>query len=60
MNVFTKQKQTHRHRAWTRSCRGEKGGLGLQSQKMQAITHRMNKQASPAVQHMQPFSTSIP
>ena len=27
MNIFTKQKQTHRHREQTCSCQGE-GGLG--------------------------------
>lgn len=40
--TYLQSRNRLRHRAWTRGCRGEKGRLGLQSQKMQAITHRMN------------------
>lgn len=44
--TYLQSRDRLRHRAWTRGCRGEKGGLGLQSQKMQAITHRMNNNES--------------
>ena len=44
MNLFTKQKQTHRHREQTCSCQGEKGAkgeLGVWDQQTQTITYRM-------------------
>ena len=60
MNLFTKQKQTHRHREQTCGCQGAGGreGLGERDQQMQTIICRMDKQQGPTVQHRELYSIS--
>ena len=62
MNLFTKQKQTHRHREQTCGCQGGGGwgrdALGVWGWQMQTITNRMNKQQGPTVKHRELYSIS--
>ena len=55
MNLSMKQKQTHRHREQTCGCQKgvwwRRDGLGVSSQQMQTIIHRMDKQQGPTVEH---------
>ena len=47
MNLFTKQKHTHRHRKQTYGYQGgqwRKDGLGVWDYQMQTIIYRMDKQ----------------
>ena len=54
VNLFTKQKQTHRHRE-TCGCQGggaqRRDGLGIWDQLMQTIIYRLDKQQGPTVKH---------
>ena len=49
MNLFTKQKQTHREQ--TCDCQGGRGGeqdgLGVRGWQMQTVTFSMDKQGGP-------------
>ena len=60
MNLFTKQKQSHRHRKQTCGCQGGGGwgrdGVGVWGQQMQTIIYRMNTQQGPTVQHRELYS----
>ena len=59
MNLFTKQKQTHRHKEQTWGCLGgqwRRDGLGVWDQQMQTITNRMDKQQGPTVQQRELYS----
>ena len=62
MNLYTKQKQTHRHREQTCGCQGGKGvredRLGDQGQQRQTITQRMDKEQGPTVWHRELYSLS--
>ena len=53
MNLYTKQKQTHRHREQTYGCQGGgvwgREGLGVWDQQMQTTIYRMEKQQGPIV-----------
>ena len=53
MNLSVKQNQTHRHRAQTCSCQGERGwgrdGRGVWDWQIQTIIYRMDKQQGPTV-----------
>ena len=55
MNLFTKQKQTHRLRKQTYGYQKGKGmgerQTGVWDQQIQTITYRMDKQQGPTVQH---------
>ena len=54
MNLFMKQKQTHRHREQTCGCQGGgiwgRDGLGVWDQQIQTTTYRMDKQQGPTAQ----------
>ena len=51
MNLYTKQKQTHRHRKQTYGYRRGKGGeLGVQDEHTHT-TFKIDKQHRPTVQH---------
>ena len=61
MNLFTKQKQTHRHRKQTYGYqRGEerKDKLGVRDQQIQTTIYKINKQQGPTVQHGELYSIS--
>ena len=62
MNLFTEQKQTHRHREQTCGCqqggRSEWDGPGVWGQQGQTITFRMDKQQGPTVQHRDLYPVS--
>ena len=56
MNLFTKQKQTHRCKKKTPMVtKGERGGgrdkLGVWDQQIQIIIYKVDKQQGPTVQH---------
>ena len=61
MNLFTKQKQTHRHRKQTYGYqRGKVGGnkLGVWDQQIQTTIYKIEKQQGPTVQHRELYSIS--
>ena len=60
MNLFTKQKQSHRGRKQPYGFQGGKGRdkLGDWDWSMQTITFRMDKQQGPNVQHWEMYSVS--
>ena len=53
MNLFTKQKQTHRHRKqiyyYQEEMGWERDKLGVWDQQIQAITHKIFEQQDPTV-----------
>ena len=54
MNLYTKQKQTHRHRKQTYGYQRGKGGrdkLGVRDQQIQTTIHEIDKQQGFAVEH---------
>ena len=55
MILFTKQKQTHRHRKQTYGYQRGKGvgrdKLGVWEQQIQATIYKIHKQQGPTVQH---------
>ena len=56
MNLYTKQKQTHRHRKQTYGYRRGKGGeLGVQDEHTHT-TFKIDKQHRPTVQHRELYS----
>ena len=63
MNLFTKKKQTHRHReqiyGHQRGKEGERDKLGVWGQQMQTITFRMDTQQGPTVEHRELYSISF-
>ena len=61
MNLFTEQKETHRHRKQTygyQSRKGKEDKLGVWDQQTQTIIYRMDKQQGPIVQHRELYSIS--
>ena len=61
MNLFTKQKQTHRHRNQIYGYQREKGArdkLGVWDQQIQTTTYKKDKQQGPTVYHMELYSIS--
>ena len=59
MNLFTKQKQTHRHRKQTYGYqRGNMGG-GINQEfwnNIYTLVYKVDKQQGPTVQHREPYS----
>ena len=57
MNLFAKQKQTHRHRKQTYGYQKGKGvgrdKLGSWDQQIQTTICKIDKQQGPTVQHME-------
>ena len=53
MNLFTKRKQTHRHKKQTYGyLRGKDGNKpGVQDQQIQTTIYKIDKQQGPTVQH---------
>ena len=62
MNLFTKQKQTHRHRKQTYGYQGGKGvredKLGVRDQQIQTTIFKIDKQQRPTIQHKELYSIS--
>ena len=61
MNLFTKQKQAHRHRKQTYGYQrgeGERDKLGVWDQQIQNTIYKIAKQQGPTVQHREPYSIS--
>ena len=61
MNLFTKQKQTHRRRKQTYGYQRGKAGsdkLELWDQQIQSTIYKIDKQQDPTVQHMELYSIS--
>ena len=58
MNLFTKQKQTHRHRKQTYGYKRERDKLGVWDQQIQTTIYKIDKQQGPAVQHRELYSIS--
>ena len=59
MNLYTKQKQTHRHRKQTYGYQRVKWGrdkLGVWDQQIQITIYRTDKQQGPTVQHRELYS----
>ena len=60
MNLFTKQKQTHRHRKQTYGYQwGKMGGgdkLGVWDQQIHTTIYKIDKQEGPTVQHRELYS----
>ena len=61
MNLFRRQKQTHRHREQTllpRRRGWRRHGFRVWDKQMQAIIYRMDKPQGPTVEHRELHSTS--
>ena len=63
MNLFTEQKQTHRHRKQTWSPKGIAGvgwrhKLGVWDEHIHSTTYKMGKQQGPTVQNRDLYSIS--
>ena len=62
MNLFTKQKQTHRHRKQTYGYQVGKGGgrdkLGVWDQQIHTTIYKVDKQQGPTVQYRELYSIS--
>ena len=61
MNLFTKQKQTHKHRKQTYGYQRGKWGrdkLGVWNQQIQTNIYKTDKQQGPSVQHRVLYSIS--
>ena len=59
MSLFTKQKNTHRHRKQTYGYqRGNRGGdkLGVWDEHLYTSMYKINKQQAPTVQHRELYS----
>ena len=60
MNLFMKQKQTHRHRKQTYGYQRGKGvggdKLGVWDQQIQTTMYKIDKQQGPTVQHRELYS----
>ena len=62
MNLFTKQKQTHRHRKQTydyRRGKGDRDKLGVWDQQIQTTIYKIDKRQGPSVQHRELYSVSF-
>ena len=62
MNLFTKQKETHRHRKQIYGYqRGKAGGdkVGVWDQQIQTTIYKIDKQQGPTVQHRELYSVSF-
>ena len=61
MNLFTKEKETYKHKEHTVIAKGKewwrRDGLGFWDQQMQTIIYQMDKQ-DPTVQHRELYSLS--
>ena len=61
MSLFTKQKQTHRHRKQTYSYqrgKGERDKFGVWDQQIQTTIRKVDKQQGPTVQYRELYSIS--
>ena len=62
MNLFTEQKQTHRHRKQTygyqRGKAGRRDKLGVWDQQIETTIYKIDKQQDPTVQHRELYSIS--
>ena len=62
MNLFTKQKQTHRYRKQTygyqRGMGGGRDKLGVWDQQIHTTIYEIDKQQEPTVQHRELYSIS--
>ena len=59
MNLFTKQKQTNRHRKQTYGCQREKRGrdkAGMGDSHIHNTIHRIHNQQGPTVQHKELYA----
>ena len=61
MNLFTKQKQTHRHRKQTYGYQkggGERDKLGVWDENIHTTMFKIDNQQGPTVQHRELYSIS--
>ena len=63
MNLFTKQKQPHRHRKQTYGYQRRKAGvegdkLGIWNQHMHTTVYKISKQQGPTVEHRELYIIS--
>ena len=61
MNLFMKQKQTHRHRKQTygyQRAQGRRDKLEVWDQQIHTTIYKIGKQQGPTVQHRELYSTS--